>query len=147
MAKILTQYIALQSELESQINANSLPPDSLVKYQELTYRIAVLNTCKVLCKTAPLSTDMQAMGYHYHLTDMIFAALLTERKFGLKVDEDGKKKRETAHVAVERAIEDGRRRFRKFTATTQEQYKNIIVTFINAVVPLWLQYRNTYINI
>lgn len=36
------------------------------------------------------------MGFHYQLVDANIQFLASERKFGLRVDEHGKKKRETA---------------------------------------------------
>ena len=37
--KILEQYLEKRNELSSQIDADSLPLDSLVVYQELNYRM------------------------------------------------------------------------------------------------------------
>lgn len=62
-------------------------------------------------------------------------------------DVEGQKKREAALAAVERVVQDGRRRFSSFKADTQDQYRKTINAFISAVLPVWVQYRNTYVNV
>lgn len=42
--------------------------------------------------------------------------------------------------------QDGRKRFSSFSASTQEQYKTCINSYIKTILPVWMQYRNTYIN-
>lgn len=140
-------YLEKQAELKSQISANSLPPDSLIVYQELNYRIDVLETCKALFKTAPVTTDLRVLSYHYRLFELIVCALLEEHKIGTKVDEEGKKKREASRSALDRVIQDGRKRFNGYKVSSQEQYKKDFGTFVNSVLVLWIQYRNTYVNI
>lgn len=147
MATILEQYFAKKQELCSQIKAESLPMDSLTIFQELNYRICVLETLKAFCVTAPVTMDTKVMGYHYQVVDAYIKFLGAERKFGPKADEAGQKKRETAAAALERVVQDGRKRFASFNANSQDQYKNCIGSLINTVLPVWLQYRNTYINI
>lgn len=78
--QILEQYVAKRDELNSQINADSLPLDSLVVYQELIYRIDVLKTCKAICQTAPRTTELKVLGFHYQLAEAILRALTAERK-------------------------------------------------------------------
>ena len=43
-------------------------------------------------------------------------------------------------------VQDGRKRFSSFNASTQEQYKTCINNYIKTILPVWMQYRNTYIN-
>ena len=147
MATLLDQYLEKQSELQSQIAADSLPMDAMVVLQELNYRICVLKTMQVFCQAAPITTDPRAMGFHYQLVDAYIHFLQAERKFGPKVDESGIKKRETAATAMDRICEENRRRFSSFKVTNQNQYKNGIGSMVNTVLPAWIQYRNTYINI
>ena len=87
------------------------------------------------------------MGYHFQLVDAYVRFILTERKFGPKTDAEGKKKQETALTSFESVVQDGRKRFSSFTAGTQEQYKTCISQYINTILPVWMQYRNTYNNI
>ena len=147
MANILEQYLAKQEELRSQIQANSLPLAALADYQELVYRIGVLEAFKAFSRTAPITLDTKIMGRHFQIADSNIRALLTERQIGPKPDEEGKKKRETALTALKRVVDDGRKRFGNFNAATKEEYKKCIGNLINAVLPVWIQYRNTYVNI
>lgn len=147
MANILAQYVATQNEMLLQVAGNELPMESVVAYQELNYRIDVLNTCKALTVTAPETMDKKKLGYHYQLTDKVLGTLTTEHKLGPTVDEEGKKKREASLSALERVIQDGRRRFQSLNITSNEQYKKLVISFICAVLNVWVQYRNTYVNI
>lgn len=147
MANILAQYVATQNEMLLKVAGNELPVEAVVEYQELNYRIDVLNTCKALTVTAPVTTDKKKLGYHYQLTDKVLGTLTTEHKFGLVVDEAGKQKREAALSALERIIQDGRRKFQNINITSKEQYQKLVISFIGAVLNVWVQYRNTYVNI
>lgn len=147
MATILEQYREKQNNIRAQIAANSLPPEELLIMQELNYRICVLETFQSFCKSAPVTTDTRVMGYHFQLVDAYVRFVLNERKFGPKADAEGQKKRETAYISFDRVVQDGRKRFSSFKAGNQKQYKNTISTYINTILPVWMQYRNTYINI
>ena len=146
MATILEQYRKRQNEIREQIAANSLPLDQMLIMQELNYRICVLETFESLCKSAPVTMDPKAMGFHFQLVDAYVRFTLNERKFGPKTDAEGQKKRETALQSFTQVVQDGRKRFSSFNASTQEQYKTCINNYIKTILPVWMQYRNTYIN-
>lgn len=147
MATILDQYREKQNLIRSKIAENSLLPEELLVMQELNYRICVLETFQSFCKSAPVTTDVKVMGYHFQLVDAYVRFVLNERRFGPKADADGQKKRETALVSFERVVQDGKKRFTSFSAGTNEQYKNCISQYVNTILPVWMQYRNTYINL
>lgn len=147
MATLLDQYREKQNRFRSQIAENSLPLEDLLVMQELNYRICVLETFQSFCKSAPITMDTKVMGYHFQMVDAYVRFILNERKFGLKADAEGQKRRETAKESLERVVQDGRKRFTSFSAGTQEQYKKSISSFSNAILPVWMQYRNTYVNI
>lgn len=147
MAKLLDQYLQKQTELRAQIAANALPGDSLLVMQEVNYRICVLEIFRDYCLTAPQTMDPRVMGYHYQLVDANIQFLVSERKFGPKVDENGKKKRETAENSLNRVIADQRKRFSNYRPSTQGQFRKDICAMVNTILPVWISYRNTYINI
>lgn len=147
MATILDNYRNLQNNYRSQIAANSLPLEDNLKMQEVNYRICVLETFEALSKSAPITTDPKVMGYHYQLVDGYVKFVLTERKFGPRTDTEGMKKRETAAASFEKVVQDGRKRFSSFKPTSQDQYKATIGNYILTLLPVWMQYRNTYINV
>lgn len=86
MATILEQYRKRQNEIREQIAANSLPLDQMLIMQELNYRICVLETFESLCKSAPVTMDTKAMGFHFQLVDAYVRFTLNERKFGPKTN-------------------------------------------------------------
>lgn len=143
----LEQYIEKRAELDEQIKANSLPPESLLVYQELNYRIDVLSTFKAFCKAAPLTTDRAVMSYHYSLSYKLTEGILREHQIGEKTDDAGKQKRGAAQTALDRAISSGCRPFVNYNPKKQEQYRTDYAAYINSILPLWIQYRNTYVNI
>ncbi len=147
MTTILDKYREKRTAVWSQIAENSLPLEELLQMQELNYRICVLETFQAFCKSAPVTMDTRVMGYHFQLVDAYVRFILTERRFGPKIDADGKKKQETALTSFASVAQDGRKRFSSFAAGTQEQYKACISQYINTILPVWMQYRNTYTNI
>lgn len=147
MATVLDQYREKQKQIRSKIAEDSLLPEELLVMQELNYRICVLETFQSFCKSAPVTTEVKVISYHFQLVDAYVRFVLNERRFGPKTDADGQKKRETALVSFERVVQDGKKRFTSFSAGTNEQYKNCISQYVNAILPVWMQYRNTYINL
>ena len=57
---------------------NSFPPDEAIVMQELNYRICILETFRSFCRTAPLTTDVKVLGYHYKLVNAYVRFLLNE---------------------------------------------------------------------
>jgi hypothetical protein len=147
MATLLQKYNQTKSAMLSQIAENSFPPDQLLVYQELSYRICVLETCQSFCKTAPVTLDTKVMSYHYRVADAYIQCMMTDHKFGQPADKDGKAKRETAAANLNNIVKDSRKRFSSFSPATQDQYKKSISDLMGTVLPAWMQYRNTYINI
>lgn len=147
MAKILDLYKERYEEFCSQISKDSFIIGDLPELQELNYRICVIETFRLLCKSAPVTSDIRIIGYHFQLLDAQIRFIVTERKFGAKTDEDGKKKQETAHASLENVIHEGKKWFTSFLPETKEQYKEAVGQYVNTVLPVWMQYRNTYINI
>lgn len=90
---------------------------------------------------------MRMTAYHFQMVNAYVKFVLNERRFGPKTDADGQKKRETALASFERVVQDGKKRFTSFSAGTNEQYKKSISQYVNTILPVWMQYRNTYINL
>ena len=147
MAFLIEKYYERREAFRSQVAENSLPPDDLVLVQELDYRISILETFQTFCKAAPLTTDTKVLVNHYQLVNLSICNLLTERKFGTKTDDNGKKKRETAALSLDKVVKDNQKRFASFAAQTQNQYKTSITNYINTVLPVWIQYRDTYVKL
>lgn len=147
MATWLNEYTSLKNDMASQAASGQMALEQLMLYQELIYRIEVLEVCQTLCKTAPVTVEMQALIGHYKLVDAYIQCLARERRFGQPADNDLKAKRETASGTLDKTVADCRKRFSSFSPTGQDQYKKSIGALISTVLPVWLQLRNTYINI
>ena len=89
MATVLEQYRLRQSAWNAQSAAGKLPVDTLLPMLELNYRVDVIDTFQIICKTAPVSNDGKTLAFHYQLVDAYIQLLLRERKFGSRADEAG----------------------------------------------------------
>lgn len=147
MAKLLDVYRQQQNELLSQISERKTNADTMLVFQELSYRICVLETFQAFVKTAPITTEGSALSFHYQMLDAYIRFIESERKFGTAADKNGKMKRETAHHTLCNVTQDNRKRFSSFHASSPEQYKKEISNLANTVLPVWIEYRNTYVNI
>ena len=54
MATVLEQYNDLKGRIGAKIASGQFPPDQMLQYQEMLYRIDVLETCMAFGKTALL---------------------------------------------------------------------------------------------
>lgn len=147
MATWLNDYHAMKAQLSPMAETGQLSLEQSMLYQELLYRIEVLETCQMLCKTAPVTTDLKVLAGHYQLVDAYMQCLGTERRFGTPGDDRQKASRRTAAEAMGKTVADCRKRFSSFRPSGQEQYKRNISTLINTVLPVWLQMRNAYTKI
>lgn len=69
MATVLEQYIDLKGRISAKIAAGNFPPEQMLQYQEMLYRIDVLETCMAFGKTAPVTMDQPVLSYHYQMLD------------------------------------------------------------------------------
>lgn len=145
MATTLEQYYQTKQQLNAKMANGSFTIDQLLGYQELMYRISILESCMTFVKTAPVTADLKAMCFHYQVVDALFTCMLQERQFGIPADEKLKKQRATALSNLTTVLTSFRKQFQNFAPATPEAYKENITKMINAVLPAWLQYRYTYI--
>ncbi len=141
---LLTEYKNKQAQVLKEIDGGLQNLTVLPILQELSYRIMVLENLRILTKMAPLTLDQQALGYHFGLLKMNIKAFLTDRKIGFVVDETEKAKRATAGEALVKAIDEAFKYFQP--PTTETGYKDGVSKIINVVLPIWMQYRDAYIN-
>ncbi|MDM8200277.1 hypothetical protein [Allofournierella massiliensis] len=144
MATWLNDYRAYKEALSQEFESGDIKINKVLQYQELLYRIDVLETCQMLCKTAPITMDMKSLVMHYQLVDAYIQNLSKERRIGLPADDKLKASRETSAAALESTVADCRKRFSSFRAENEQLYKRSISTLLNTVLPVWLQLRNTY---
>lgn len=147
MATILEQYQEKSEDYRSQMTADSFPLDELMNLQEMNYRMCVLETFQSMLRVTPITTDLQVIVKHFQVVYFYMELLLKERKFGPKMDETQRQKRDTALESLENVVRDGKERFMSFTAPNPDSYKKCIGKYCNAVLPMWMQYRETYISL
>lgn len=144
---VLTSYREKQSEYNSRIAKHTMQTRENLALQELNYRISVLETFQAFAKGAPMGMKVEDLSYHYQLVDTYVKSVLNERQFGAKTDSDGKKRRETAHQSLEKVVQAGRKQFASFAPSKPEQYSQAVGKYISTLLPVWMQYRDTYINL
>ena len=147
MATKLDIYLAKRDAMAALVKENKLQVSDLAVFQELIYRIGVLQTFLTFTRTAPTTKDPQALAFHFQLVFEFARQLSNERKFGPKTDENGTKTRETARISFEKVIMEGTKSFSSFKAASDDHYQKTVSQYISNILTVWIQYRNTYINI
>ena len=126
------------------IHADTAPtPAQLWNFQELLYRIEVMEVFKQFAAAAPLSTEKNILDNHSKLIYVFMENLKTDRVYPPAKNEDFKKQRETAHKSLCLVIEDYKKRYENYIPQSPEQYQKDIGCAISTVMPAWIQYRNT----
>ena len=145
MANTLEQYYQTKQQLNAKMAEGKFTNDQLLGYQELMYRISILESCMTFIKSAPVTTDTSILGFHYKVVDALFTCMLQERQFGVPADEKLKKQRATALENLQLVINSFRKPFQSFAPNTPEVYRDTVSKMITTVLSVWLQYRYTYI--
>jgi len=118
-------------------------PAQLWNFQELLYRIEVLEVFKKLAAAAPVSDDINVLVQHYKVVNAYVENIKQERDFPAAPNADMQKQRETALASLCSVIEDYRKRYASYIPQGAEQYQKDIGRTVGTVLPAWLQYRNT----
>lgn len=147
MPTVLENYRNIQSEVEKSVAQHGTSADALWWYGEVTYRIGVLETCQMFCKTAPVTMDAKNLQGHYQMLDAYVQSLAQERRYGPNRGPDTQKERETAQNNLGRVIQDYRRRFSSFAPSAPDHYFREVGRLISTLLPAWLQFRNTFVPI
>jgi hypothetical protein len=94
---------------------------------------------------APHSTEPPELLGHYQMFDAYIHNLTLERRFGKSIIE---RLCETAHGNLLQIIQDYRKRFSSFAPGNDAGcYKAAIANILQTVLPVWIQYRQTYTEI
>ena len=145
MATTLEQYNQMKQQLSAKIADGTMTGDQLLGYQELLYRISVLESCMNFVKTAPVTNDMKVMSFHYQVVEALFTCLIQERQFAVPANDALKKQRDTALSNLQTVVNSFRKQFQSFKPATPEAYRAAVTKMVNTILPAWLQYRFTYI--
>lgn len=145
MATKLQIYLKCKENMESQTNGGTLPLDQILVYQEVCYRISVLQSCQAYNQTAPVTTNIRAIMFHFQMLDAYLCALQEEHKVGVPADEKRKEQRRTAAQSFGIIVQNCRKPFLSFRASTPELYKSKVGILFSSILPAWIQYRDSYI--
>ncbi len=144
---ILEEYNAKLSAVRSKIGAGQATPMDAFAYQELKYRISNLETLNAIGACTPVSTDKNVISLHYEVASLLLKNLVDERCTGSRTDEEGKKKRETAKNTLIGVYNSGAKKSKSLIIDSDQVYKKYISEFVNAFIPVWVQYRDTLFKI
>ena len=140
---ILERYWKIRLDLHDNDSETMPTPAQLWKFQELLYRIEVLEVFKRFSAAVPVSDDMKVISPHYQVVNAFIENLKSDRKFPLAANEDVQKQRTTAYESFSSVIEDYRKRYGSYVPQSPEQYQRDIGRTIGTILPAWIQYRNT----
>ena len=148
MATMLESYIAQKNGFDAGMQTSMPGPEGILRQQELLYRVEVLEACQMFVKSAPRGTDTKELCWHYQIVDAYLHNLVLERRLGAAADENLLKQRDTAHGNLLRVIQDYRKRFGSFApGGNGDAYKKEITNVIQTVLPVWIQYRQTFTEV
>lgn len=145
MATVLENYFSLRKWVEGEMAQTPATPAQVWWYTELVYRISVLETCQMFCRTAPVSVDVKTLLGHYQMMDAYIKCMVSERAYGPDRGPDTQKERDAARANLDRVVLDYRKRFSSFAPSAPDFYGKELSKVINTVLPAWLQFRNTFV--
>lgn len=143
----LERYRSMRQDIEATIQGGLPSVELSWRYQELLYRISVIETCQAFQKAAPFSADPKELIPHYKLVSTYFLLLMSERRLSLTEDDETRRRQDTAHESLKRVVEDHLHRFRHYAPHGPEQYQQDIRNLICTVLPAWMQYRESLVPI
>lgn len=145
MATVLEKYQARKQELIPLLSEGKATTRILWQLCEVTYRISIMETFRLFCDTAPVTTEMKTLQLHYRMLDAFIQNVAQERSYGPNRGPDTEKERSAARTNLDRIIQDYRRRFSSFNPTFKESYQWEIGGVVKALMPAWIQMRETFV--
>jgi hypothetical protein len=106
----------------------------------------VLETFRAICNTAPITSETEVIKKHFRITDSYINFVISERRFKPQ-NPDIQKKQETAIQSLNRVVMNYQKQFTSFKAQTDDYYKISIQKCINSILLVWVEYRNTFIDL
>ena len=146
-ATVLEDYKELKKLMDDSMSDSQVTLEQLWMYQELMYRISVIEALKAYIKSAPLSMDEESIYRHFQLFVRFLQHLINERKFKDTSLEEIVKQQQTAYESLKMIASDHRERMNSYSPDSDNQYKDDLSNIICTILPSWLQYRNTMIEI
>jgi len=148
MGKALDDYKAMeQALLQKFTDTNTDHTRDAWVYQEVSYRIHVLESLRALSMTAPEGMDSHQLFAHFTWVDAFITFMAGERLYAPSQDPDERKRQETAMKTLQEIIASAKGKFRNYAPASPKQYRQDITTLIKVIIPPWMQYRDTYFKL
>ena len=135
MATVFENYYNLRSEVDRRIAQGGAPADAIWWHGEIVYRIGVLETGQMFCKTVPVTMEARFLQGHCKMLDAYVQCLALERRYGPNRGPDTQKERDAARNNLGRVIEDHRKRFSSFAPSAPESCSREIGRTIRTLLP------------
>lgn len=143
---LLQDYVVLKNELEDRMDG-TLAVNYLLDYQEVAYRVCVLETLKTFSESVPDAEDEKVINYYGKALAAFLKGLADDHKFAPKANQETLKKRETAAKALCSVCDDVGKKIVAYKPSDRKEYQKDIAKMIKPVTIVWAQYRNTLVAI
>ncbi len=143
---LLQDYVMLKNEMENRMG-DTTGLKSLLLYQELGYRVLVLDTLKAFTDTVPDIEDGKAVRSHARALISYIRAIPEGYPFAPRADAAGKKARETALATLQDVCEDACDKLDTYVPEKTEEYVKDVGKILQPVPNVWRQYRDTLIAV
>ena len=147
MTTMLENYYAQKALFDNRLHTEDTDPLRVWQQQEVLYRIEVLEAMALFLKTAPNTTDVEQLIPHYQMVDAYIRCLPQERRYGSAKTEELKEQQEVAYKSLLSVIMDYQKNFSSFAPTNDGHYMRNIATLVCTVAPVWIQFRDLYVEI
>lgn len=141
-------YCTQKEQLEQLVNQKvELDVQQMLMYQELNYRIQILESLAFLLNSAPRTDDNKKMRRHYMMVDAFLQHMMRERKYKKPALPDLQDALEVARESLQQIYDDFKARFASYEATTAKKYKQDVMNFVISVLMAWIVYRDMFLPI
>ncbi len=141
---LVEEYRLRRRNLEQK---DELSAKDLLVYEELLYRIHVIQVLKFLLEHAPVSREISTLAGHWEAVDALASHLCQERRLSPSPDAQIQQQRDTARQFLMEILTEQRRRFFVYMPENERQYQADIRDTLQCLLFAWLQYRETMMPI
>lgn len=143
---MLQDYVERKNVIEDKMDG-ATAHKYMLELQELKYRIFVMETLKVFTDAVPDINDGKAVKFYSGALSAFLRELPLDHAFAPKADDEGLQRRETAVEALQEVCDDACGKLKKYQPSAQDLYKKEITKIIKPITTVWVQYRNTLIEV
>ena len=148
MAKLLDDYYAKRESLSKQLSfGKGLNQEQLYQFNELLYRINVMETLRMLMATAPVTLETRPQSEHFRVFSALVNGLMNERQIAVSGNPKEVEQRKAAHNAFSTMATCCLKSFHSYVPSAADDYRKSIEQTISAVLSSWVPYRDTFVKL